>query len=289
MLSVGFLRLRAIAVPQLIRMLVLGLCLFAPGVAALRAAPTNKPAEDPSPITDYFSLRASFFAPTVDTDARFDSRTGRVGTPLSAERDLGMDGKIDQGRAELIFRMRPRHRLRVDYFKLDRDGNTILAKTINFGNSTYNANDHVISTIGWRMLGLSYSYSVVRTKRFELGLGLGLHIVQAEASALVRSRNIRDDGTAVGALPTAVLDGTWQFSRRWSVNAHVQRLSLSVSDVSGSYGDYHLDAQYRWRPNMAFGVGYTALKTDVTTKGSNLPGIFAMNTRGPEAFFRVSF
>ncbi len=263
---------------------------FASLAANAGAAPTNKADERPGPITDHFSLRASFFAPSVTTAARFDSDAGRLGTPLSAESDLGLDDKVDQGRVELIFRLRPRHRLRFDYFKLDRDGDRILTKPINFGNSTYNVSERVISSIGWRMIGLTYTWSVVQTKNVEIGAGLGLHIVEAQAHGDVRARNLREDGSGVGAIPTAALDGTWQFARRWSANAHAQRFSVTVSDVHGSYYDYHFDSQYRWRPNMAFGVGWTWLKTDVNIANSkSLPGAFALSTRGPEVFFRASF
>lgn len=284
MLIVEFLRQRARSLPSFA--VALGMAL---GANCVWATPTNKPADNPGPITDHFSLRASFFAPTVSTDARFDNNAGQQGTLLNAERDLGLKDRVNQGRIELIFRLRPRHRVRVDYFKLERDGDKTLTRTINFGNSTYNVNDRVRSTINWRVLGLTYAWSVVQTKKFELGIGVGLHIIQAQASGNVRALNLRDDGSAVGAIPAGALDGTWQFARRWSANVHAQRLRVTVSRVTGSYADYHLDAQYRWRPNTAFGIGWTWLKTDVHTTGTSLPGAFLFNTRGPEAFFRVSF
>ena len=131
--------------------LVFGLC-AAIAQAADTAASANTPLRPPgkdapaSPITDHFSLRATFSMPTVSTDARFDSNAGVAGTPFNAESDLGLDDKLDQGRVEMIIRLRERHRVRIDYLKIDRDGDKLLARPITFGNSTYNVNDRVLST-----------------------------------------------------------------------------------------------------------------------------------------------
>jgi hypothetical protein len=158
-----------------------------------------------------------------------------------------------------------------------------------FGNSTYNVNDRVLSTVTWRQLGLTYTWSALRAERYELGVGIGVHLVEATARGEVRARNLRESGEGVGPMPTVAIDGSWQFARRWSVNAHAQQFSVSVSNVKGSMSDYHADVQYRWVPNVAVGLGYSALKTDITFSGSGSPGQFALDTRGPELFFRVSF
>ena len=118
---------------------------------------------------------------------------------------------------------------------------------------------------------------------------MGLHLIEAQARGDVRSRNLREEGTGVGVMPTGTVDGTWQFARRWSANFHAQQFSVSVSDVKGSLTDYHVDAQYRWKPNFAVGLGYAGIKTDVRISGSGFPGQFALDTRGPELFFRASF
>ena len=95
--------------------------------------------------------------------------------------------------------------------------------------------------------------------------------------------------TAAGALPSLAVDGTWAFAPRWSVNARLQYLSVDRDDVRGQFRDYHLDVQYRWRPAVAVGLGWSRISLDATATGSDLPGRLAISARGPEAFFRVSF
>ncbi len=47
--------------------------------------------------------------------------------------------------------------------------------------------------------------------------------------------------------------------------------------------------QFRWRPNFAFGVGYTYQSLVVDSAEEDFSGRFVMKTRGPEVFVRVSF
>jgi hypothetical protein len=58
--------------------------------------------------------------------------------------------------------------------------------------------------------------------------------------------------------------------------------------------EYHGDIQYRLRENMAFGLGYTRMRSLVDVGKDNaqpgdLTGRFDQAVRGPELFFRASF
>ncbi len=253
------------------------------------AAPTRGPQQIPSPVTDRFAVRGIFFQPSLTTDARFDGDAGVRGTPFSGETDLGLDDKADQGRIELMLRLRDRHRVRLDYLKLDRYGENTLARPIQYRNTTYFTGDRVLSDFNVRMLGLTYAGSVLRSERFELGVGLGLHLAEAAASAEVRARNVSEQGSGIGVLPTLAVDGSWRISRRWALTGRAQYLSTSARDVDGRFADYHVDFQYRWRANFALGVGWSELKLDVEISDADLPGRVALESGGPELFFRVSF
>lgn len=242
-----------------------------------------------SPITDHFYLRGAYFNAAVTTDVRLDASNGTPGTLLSAEDDLGLDDQIDQARLEVMFRMRERHKLRVDAFRTRRDGDVVLNRPIIFGDNVYAVNDRVISKADWQMLGFTYTYSFLRKEKFELGAGLGLHVLEAEARGEVRARNIREEGSGVGALPSIAVDGTWRISKRFSLNGRGQYFSANVSDFSGSMADYHLDVQYRWRQNFAVGLGYSLIDINVESDSQDFPGLFDLNAKGPELFFRVSF
>ncbi len=244
----------------------------------------------PSPITDRFYVRGSYFKPDVDTDLRVDSgTTGVAGTPVSAEDDFGLDDSVDQGRMEMMFRLRERNRLRVDYFKLDRFAARTVTRPINFGDTTFDANQGAATSFDWRMLGFTWSYSALRRERYEVGVGLGIHLLEAEAIGQVIDTGERDEASGAGAFPTFAIDGTWRITPQFALTGRAQHFSVSVDGNSGSLADYHMDVQYRWRPNFALGFGYTIIRARLELDDDDFPGRFGLKTNGPEAFLRISF
>jgi hypothetical protein len=255
----------------------------------------DKKRKTPSPITDRFYVRGTFFNPAISTTLRIDGASpggglpGIPGTVLSGEKDLGLTDRNPQGRIEIMFRLRERNRLRVDYFESNRRGDHAISRPILFGNETFVVNDQVTSSVQWRQFGLTYTFSVLRTDRFELGLGLGVHFVEAEARGEVTARQLRQEVSGAGAFPTIPLDFTWRISRRFAMVARAQYLRASVNNFEGSMGEYHGDFQYRWKPNFSVGAGYTVMRSFLQVNDAHFPGLFRQNVRGPEAFFKVSF
>ncbi|HPF25607.1 MAG TPA: hypothetical protein PK159_03360, partial [Steroidobacteraceae bacterium] len=169
------------------------------------------------------------------------------------------------------------------------DSRVDLTRQIDFGNQTFLVDDRVAALLDWRMISLTYTYSIFKRERFELGAGIGAHILVAEARGSVPARNQREQATGAGAFPTIAADAAFRISKRWAVTARAQQFSTSIGKFDGSLSDYHLDVQYRFRRNFAFGLGYTSTKVKVEVTDSDFPGLFDLSTKGPELFMRVSF
>jgi hypothetical protein len=248
-----------------------------------------------SPITDRFYVEGIFFNPAESTTLRVDTQSpgpGLMGTPgtvLSGEKDLGMRGRVPQGRIQIMFRLRERNRLRVDYFSSDRSANRVIDRQILFGNEVFQPGDQVTSSIDWREFSLSYMYSLLRTDRFEVGLGLAVHFLEAQARGAVEAKQLRQDVSGSGAFPTIPIDFTWRISSRFSLTGRANYFHASVNDFSGAIGQYHGDLQYRWKNAFTVGAGYTVMKYSLDVNDANFPGSFRLNVRGPEAFFKISF
>jgi len=263
-------------------------------LAAAAAAPAQQaPAPEPaSPITDRFALRASVFSGTVKTNGRVDDPTVTAGgTPFSLEHDFGLSPHARQLRAEFMFRLAERGRLRVDVWDLTRTGVASPTTTIVYGGHTFKPTDTVHSEFDWRQIDLTWTYSFLRRSRFELGAGLGLHLLEAEAdaNATLATGPVAEKFTGAGPFITPALDGTWRISRRFAFTARGQYLKLTLSSISGSLADYHADVQFRWRPNLAFGAGFESTKTRLEVSDHNPNGFMSLGTRGPELFVRASF
>jgi hypothetical protein len=254
-------------------------------------SPAPKPPADPSPITDHLALEAVFLWGRVSTFGQFDSNrgTGVIGTPLSAEQNLGLTNQAYQPRFELMFRLRPRHRLRVNFFDLRRSGSTVLDSTILFGDQTFQGGQPLQSTINWRQMDITYTYSFLRGERYELGAGLGLHLLEAEAIAQVPGTPQRVDYSEAGPFATLALDGTYLIAKHWSLNARANYMHLTVHNFSGEMENYHADVQYRWGRSFALGAGYDYWQAQVDVRDRDPSGIVQLRVNGPQLFVRVSY
>jgi hypothetical protein len=250
--------------------------------------PPARPA-DPSPITDHLALEALFFWGRVSTFGQFNSGTGIIGTPLSAERDLGLTNQAYQPRFELMFRLRPRHRLRVNFFDLRRSGSAVLDSTILFGDQVFQASRPLQSTLNWRQMDITYTYSFLRGDRYELGGGAGLHLLEAEAKAQEPGTALRTDYNQAGPFATVALDGTYLIAKHWSFNARANYMHITVRNFTGELEDYHADVQYRWGRSFAIGAGYDYSQSEVDVRNRDPSGIVQLRITGPQLFLRVSY
>jgi hypothetical protein len=293
--------------------LIVLLCLLNTGCALLRkdaeepvdntgprkakAEPVLKPSEVlkpkslelASPVSDHFYMRGMYFPASVTTQLRLDPSAIQQGTLLSGEDDLGLDDRLDQGRMEFDIRMRERNHVRIDYFKLNRFKEQPLPRDIIFGDFIFDEGTIFRTKLDWRVLTLTYTYSFFKSDRFEAGLGLGIHIIEAQAEGGEPGTLNQEKASEVGIFPTIAANAAYRISKRWSVTARGQQFSASPEDFTGSMSDYHADIQYRWRKNLAVGLGYSKLETDLQVANTDQPLLFNLDTAGPELFIRVSF
>jgi hypothetical protein len=243
----------------------------------------------PSPISDHLALTAGFFWGQISTFGRFDSAAGVRGTPFTAERDLGLTDKAQQPFIEIMFRLGERNRLRVNFIDLRRSGDRDLDRTVQYGDITFLVDNPVHSEFDWRQMDITYTYSFVRTDRLELGAGLGVHLVEAEARAEIPSTPQYADFNGAGPLATLAFDGTWRISRQWSLDARANYLKLTIGTIGGVLGQYHADFQYRWKRNLAFGLGYDRQQIQLTVTNYDPSGVLKFNVNRPKLFVRASF
>jgi hypothetical protein len=256
----------------------------AAGAAALERIKT------PSPITDRFAFRAIFFSGSVRTDAQInDTRNGLAGTPYSAERDFGLPDSARQARAEFMFRLRQRGRVRLSTLDLARKASRVMTQRIAFSNQTYQVNERVNSTFDVREFDFTYTYSVLRGDRFELAPGLGFHFIQAEVTAVAPARAARATFNSAGAFPTVALDGTWRLTRRFALTARYQFQDIHVGDIASKVDDLHADLQFRWHKNLAVGLGYQSNGIQLDMPTHDPGGALQFKFSGPELFLRASF
>jgi hypothetical protein len=249
----------------------------------------SPPPADPSPITDHLAFRAIWFEGKVGTNARFDPSQTTPGTYFSAEQTLGLTDRADQFRAELVFRLEDRDRLRVNWLDLRRSGDTIVTENIQYGTETFLSGEEVKSELDYREMDVTDTYSFLRYRRFELGAGLGVQLIEAEADAEVPNTSRYANFSAEVPFVTPAIDTTYLIAKHWSLNARAQYLHATISSTSALYEDYHGDLQYRWKPNLAIGLGFEYQEISLDLERNNPAGLIRLKLDGPEVSLRASF
>src|ERR1700688_229505 len=96
-----------------------------------------------SPTDERVRLSLGFMHVTSTTNLRLDSSAGVPGTQVNAEHVLGLDGSDFEPKFQAMVRVGERHRLRFDYFTLDRTGNATPRSSIVFRDVTLQAGEPV--------------------------------------------------------------------------------------------------------------------------------------------------
>jgi hypothetical protein len=245
-----------------------------------------------SPTDERVRLSLGFEHLSNTTDLLLNSSAGLPGTPINAESALGLDSSDFEPKFDAVVRVAERHRLRFDYFTLDRIGQTTLTNTpIAFRDVLLEVGDPVETTLSLRSLGISYEYSFIHREKFELAAIFGINDtdISARAHVSTETRHVNQTDDQAGPLPTLGLDSTYVLSKRFYVDGRVQYLKVAVDHLTGTLEFYEFAALYRYRPNISFALGYTSMKADIESRQPTTSGYFDLSSKGPEAFVRVAF
>ncbi|WP_129641953.1 porin family protein [Peristeroidobacter agariperforans] len=271
----------------------LALSLF--GVAhAADTKPTNDklpgwaPPPKPHVVEDRFRVEVMTLSANLDTDVRIDPNLVTPGTLISAEDDLGLDDHKLLPLAEITLLPGDRHLIRLSGFSLRRSARKAIDETIVFDDQTYLPDEIVDSTLNLTSVGLTYGYSIVKMRSFDLALSFGIQVVEVEANAVVRSRVVRESETGVTPLPLAGIEGRYDFNDRWSFEARVQYLSVEFDEIDGSVLDARAALTWRMNPYLVFGLGYRNFDVEVDSRDVDDPGLFDLKMAGPLLFLRAS-
>jgi hypothetical protein len=245
-----------------------------------------------SPTDERVRLSLGAMHVSSATTLRADSSEGLPGSQINGEDQFGLDKSDFEPMFQAVVRVATRHRFSFDYFTLDRSGNAIVgASPIAFRDVTFLPGDPLQTTLSFRTFGITYEYSFWHSERLEIAATVGVHAtdISAIAKAQTATRHIIQTDDQAGPIPTVGMDATWVVSKRFYLGGRFQYLDVHVDNLDGSLGFYEFDALYRFRPNVAFAVGYTEVRAHLASTQSAQAGLFDFNSKGPEMFVRVSF
>lgn len=244
-----------------------------------------------SPTNERVRVSLGVMRVSSNTSMRLDSSQGVTGTPVDAEQIFGLDKSDFEPKFQAMVRVGERHRLRFDYFTLDRTGKTTLTAPLIFRDVVLQTGDPVDTNLSLRTLGINYEYSFLHREKFEVAATIGINDTDISTRARVSTQNRHVDQREdqAGPFPTIGLDATYVLSKRFYFDARAQYFKLAVDHLNGTLTFYEVAALYRLRPNIAFALGYNSVKADLTSRQTKDSGFFDFSTKGPEFFVRIAF
>jgi hypothetical protein len=250
--------------------------------------PDWAPKPRPNVIVDRLRVEVNLLGASPSTRLRVDESNTERGTEIDAEKDLGLADFRVLPQVELTLLPGERHLVRLSAFAIHRSAAKRIEKDISFDNEDYFVDERVDSLLNITMFGLTYGYRILVRPRGELTGTFGVQIADVEANAVVRSRVVRESESGVAPLPLVGLEGRYDFTPRWAVEARAQYLTVDVSQVNGSSLDARLALTWRVNPNLAMGLGYRTFQIDVDSADEDTPGFVDLSVDGPLLFVRAS-
>jgi hypothetical protein len=248
----------------------------------------EEPAWRDDPLGSRFALGAGIFAPRLDTKVRLDSSSGIIGTAIDFESTLGMD---DNDRLPLIlgyYRIKKKHRLGFQYFRLDRNGDSITDAPIRFGDALIPANFPISSFFNVDVLALNYTYSIIHDEKKELAFNVGLQIQDVEMgiSGNVGPGLLVEEADVRAPLPTFGGSFDYAFNDKWIFTSLLGVFAVEIdlgadSDLSGEILQFNTGLVWKAFENVGFALQYNYFNVDVDVNDSDWVGFLKYEYRGP--------
>jgi len=208
---------------------------FAVAVAGLLG-----PARTVAQPLDEFSMRVGGFVTHLDTTIRADDPSGRRGTEVDFERELGLDDRDVIEFIGMAWRPWRRHEFGLNYFHETLSGGRRLERELVFRGELFEVNAAVYSALTLESFEFHYTYWAYMSERLALGLRLGhldyriatrIEVLASDSDDPLQPRLRVTTSNTIPA-PSIGIDLNVALAEKWRFNASVGWLEADLDRVS---------------------------------------------------------
>jgi len=240
------------------------------------------------------------YIPGVDTELRVD-RAGGSGTALDLEDDLDFEDRPTFPFALVNLRLGQRWRVEGEHFSIDRDQTTVLDRTLEIGDETFEIGATVDSFFDTDVYRLSAGYSFLKRPDAEMGAVLGVHVTTFDLgiSAIGAGGDIEatERADTLAPLPTIGVYGYYAFSPRWLMQGRADYFTLDYEEYSGTLLNFNLGLEYQLAKHVGIGAGYRYVDLEFTSEktlafnsaSDDFRGEFNYHYSGPTLYLSLSY
>jgi hypothetical protein len=220
------------------------------------------------------SLGAYFVTRTNGT-IRLDATAGivTIGTSIDWERDLGGETSMTVPRIDGYYRFAPKHRIDVSWYKIDRGGQILTQRGIDFGDVSFPAGTAVNSKLDTETTKVAYTYSFYRAPEIETSLSVGLHITKIDMSIQSAGLGIAEAESVTAPLPVFGFRLDYAITPKWWVRTKYELFFLDNFDTyEGALNDFTIGVEHRTFRHAGFGFGLNRNSLDVQVQDGSKQG-----------------
>lgn len=239
-------------------------------------------------MSDAWSVMAGVLWAESNVTANLNSGTIGAGALIDFEDDMGLDETSLIGLFSARWYFTRRWQLSVEYFKLDRDNEKQVQRTVDWGDLTIPIDAQAKGTFNIEDFRVSIGYSFFRSKDKEVGVGLGAHVARLEAG--LNTRNFGSQfASETAPLPFINVYARMALTDRWLLSVRVDRLSLDTGDIDGKVFSSGFDVVYQpWR-HFNIGLGFRDINFQISSVSDDWRGKAQIQQSGPMLFVGGSF
>ena len=239
-------------------------------------------------LQDKFYFAIGAFSPRTTTEAQLNSSSLGLGTNITFEDSLDIAERKSVPILSGRWRLGERWRIEAEYFELNRSGNRVIDRDIQWGDVVYPVNTQVSSSFDFSDLRLSAGYSFFKRTDKELGVAFGLHMASYDVRLSAASAGTQQEDV-LAPLPVLSVYGQFALTEEWAVGGRLDRFTLSYDKFDGSLTSLGLDLTWQPFRHFGFGLAYRSLFIAMEAEENDKVLKFKQTFQGPMLFVNASF
>jgi hypothetical protein len=276
--------------------------------AQTNSAPEMRATGAGSPTENLLNSRFVFtlggFVVLSNINGTLSGSANTAGQNIDFDKQFGTDADQTRMRAEVLWRITPRHHLRFSYFNNVIQHTQVIDQQLAWGDYTFSAGGDVSAEVKSRVYELDYEFAFLRRPNYEIVAVAGIHLddlafrlsgnasltVDTPTGPVEQPATFTTSANSVPApLPVLGVRAEWAVSPHIYLDAGGQVFSLSYQGISGNWSDLRAGATWMFSDHFGLGLGYDRFALHVDLSKAGFTGRLSLGYQGLLLYVKGGF
>jgi hypothetical protein len=255
-------------------------------------------------LTDKIVINVGVFVLASNLTASLSgTATGtNINREVNFDDAFGTNSDATRVRADVLWRINPRHHVRFLYFDNAVTKTRTIDKDIAWGDYTFKANGQVTANNKFTVYELAYEYAFMRAPNYEVAASVGVHYEDISLRLSGNATVTLPDGTTSttetfesktsslpAPLPVIGLRGAWAVAPNWYLDAQGQFFKFKVDAYDGNWWDLRAGVTWMYNRHLGVGAAWNKFIAHVDVDKTNFHGSLKTGYSGPLLYVTGAF